>query len=64
MFVSEIHTEEEMITNAINHKSIINAILSGDQCKAEETIKKDLLDQPELLRSLKFTREKFSNQPG
>jgi|GEM_PF-1544418 DNA-binding GntR family transcriptional regulator len=64
MFVSEIHTEEEMITNAINHKSIIDAILSGDEHKAEETIKKDLLDQPELLRSLKFTREKSSDQPG
>jgi len=63
MFISENHTEQELITNAINHKNIIDAILSGDEHKAEETIKKDLLDQPELLRSLMLTREISSDKP-
>ncbi len=63
MFVSEIHTEEELITNAINYKNIIDTILSGDEHKAEEIIKKDLLEQPELLRALTFTREICSDKP-
>lgn len=63
MFNSEIHTEQELITNAVNHKNIIDSILSGDEHKAEEIIKKDLLEQPELLRSLTLTGEAGSDKP-
>lgn len=63
MFVSENHTEEELITNAINHKKIIDAILSGDEHKAEDIMKEDLLEQPELLRALKVMRELSSDKP-
>jgi DNA-binding GntR family transcriptional regulator len=62
MFNSEVHTEQELITNAVNHKNIIDAILSGDERQAEETIKKDLLEQPELLRTLTFAGEASSGK--
>jgi DNA-binding GntR family transcriptional regulator len=58
MFASEVHSREELITNAINHQRIIEAIISGDQNQAEEVIKQDLLDQPELWRALKSMTDK------
>ena len=62
MFNSEVHTEQELITNAVNHQNIIDAILSGDEHQAEEVIKKDLLEQPELLRTLTNAEEASSGK--
>jgi DNA-binding GntR family transcriptional regulator len=51
MFASEAHNPEELVANALNHKSIIDAIATGDPDVAEEKLKTDLLDQQELRRA-------------
>jgi DNA-binding GntR family transcriptional regulator len=48
MFASEAYGPEELVANALNHKSIIDAIATGDPDVAEEKLKADLLSQKEL----------------
>ncbi len=52
MFSMEVYATDELIPTAMKHKVIVDAVISGDPEKAEQTLKKDLLYQPELERSL------------
>ncbi len=60
MFANEAHTKGELLANAVNHRNIVEAIISGDPNKAQDTIKKDLLDQSELWRALQADHNLFS----
>lgn len=54
MFASEHHYPDEMLTNALNHKRIVEAIATGDPDIAEARLNADLLEQSELERYAGF----------
>lgn len=50
MFASEVFYPEDLLTNSIHHRQIVDAICNGDPDQAEKQLRSDLLDQNELQR--------------